>query len=428
MMMGESDVLWKGKVHFFSKSSGTTSDKSKYIPVPHENLIQCHHNGSYDTLSMWYNSTPQTQLFSHGKGVVMGGSLQSFDQFPETTIGDVSAIILNNLPFYAKYFHTPNMKVALMSEWESKIDLMAEQISKENITNVGGVPTWTIVLFRKILEITGKSNILEVFPNFELYLSGGVSFLPYKEQFKAFLPSDKIQYREVYNASEGFFATQINRDEEGMLLLLNNAVFYEFLPMSEFENPDARALSIEEVDMNTNYAILISTNAGLWRYLIGDTVKFVSLYPHRIKITGRTKHFINVFGEEVMVDNSDKAIAMACEATGALVCEYTVGPIFLTDGKGGHEWLIEFEKMPPDMEAFRDILDQSLQSINSDYEAKRYKSMALDKLVLHAIPSGVFHEWMKSRGKYGGQNKVPRLSNTREYVDAIKAFNKQIKD
>jgi hypothetical protein len=332
--------------------------------------------------------------------------------------------MLNNMPFYGKYFHTPTIDIALMSEWEAKIEKMAHHVIKENLTNVGGVPTWTIVLFRRILELTGKKNILEVFPNFELYMHGGVSFTPYREQFKAFLPSEKVQYREIYNASEGFFASQYEKDDIGMLLLLDNGTFYEFLPMSDLDNPNAKVLNIDEVDMNTNYAMLISTNSGLWRYLIGDTIKFTSLYPHKIQITGRTKHFINVFGEEVMVENSDKALAMTCEITGAQVNEYTVGPIFLEHSKGGHEWFVEFEKLPDDLEKFCELLDLNLQSLNSDYEAKRYKSLALEKLVLNPAPKGAFHEWLKSKGKYGGQNKVPRLSNSRLYIDELKAFLK----
>jgi len=425
MMHGEADILWPGHIKWFSKSSGTTNDKSKFIPVSYENLQQCHLKGSHDTIALWYSSNPDTQLLSNGKGLIMGGSLQRFAEHPDTVIGDVSAIMLSNMPFYGKYFHTPTIDIALMSEWEAKIERMAHQVIKESLTNVGGVPTWTIILFRRILELTGKKNILEVFPNFELYMHGGVSFTPYREQFKAFLPSDTVQYREIYNASEGFFASQYAKDDNGMLLLLDNGSFYEFLPMSELNSPNAKVLSIDEVELDTNYALLISTNAGLWRYLIGDTIKFTSLYPHLIQITGRTKHFINVFGEEVMVENSDKALTMACQATGAQVCEYTVGPIFLSEGKGGHEWFVEFEKMPDNIAIFSEILDKSLQSINSDYEAKRYKSMALESLVLNPVPKGCFYEWLKSKGKYGGQHKVPRLYNSRQYIDELKDFVKK---
>lgn len=425
MMLGEKDILWPGRIKWFSKSSGTTNDKSKYIPVSEENLQLCHLKGSHDTISMWYHNNPNTQIFSGGKGLIMGGSLAEFPDYKETLVGDVSAIMLNNIPFYGKYFHTPSIDIALMNEWEAKIEKMAHQVIKENLTSVGGVPTWTIVLFRRILELTGKNNILDVFPNFELYMHGGVSFTPYKEQFKKFLPLEKVQYREIYNASEGFFGSQFAKDDDGMLLLLDNGVYYEFLPMSEIDNPNAQTLSIDEVDLNTIYALIISTNAGLWRYLIGDTIKFTSLFPHKIQITGRTKHFINVFGEEVMVDNSDKALAMACENTGALVKEYTVGPVFLTEGKGGHEWLIEFEKTPTDMKLFSEILDKNLQNINSDYEAKRYKSLALDNLIVHCVQEGIFHDWLKSKGKYGGQHKVPRLSNSRQYIDDLKNFENE---
>ena len=421
MMLGERDILWPGKFNWFSKSSGTTNDKSKFIPVSPENLTLCHHKGSHDTMAMWYHSNPDTALFKNGKGLIMGGSLQNFKDNPETIIGDVSAIMLKNMPFYARYFHTPSLEIALMSDWESKIDLMAREVIKENVTNIGGVPTWTIVLFRKILELTGKKNILEVFPNFELYMHGGVSFLPYKEQFNSFFQSDKVQFREIYNASEGFFAAQYDQND-GMLLLLDNGIYYEFIPMSEFANTHPTVLSIDEVEMDTNYAMLISTNSGLWRYIIGDTVKFTSLYPHKIQVTGRTKHFINVFGEEVMVENTDKALAITCEKTAAVVSEYTVGPIYLTEGKGGHEWIIEFEKEPESLKIFTEILDKELQNINSDYEAKRFKSIALEQLVIKKVPKGSFYQWLKSKGKFGGQHKVPRLFNSRKYVDELKIY------
>jgi len=421
MMLGEKDILWPGRTKWFSKSSGTTNDKSKFIPVSDENLHQCHLKGSHDTIALWLNSNPNTKMFS-GKGLVMGGSLKEFSEFKETLLGDVSAIMLNNMPFYAKYFHSPSVDIALMSEWESKIEKMAHHIIKENMTSISGVPTWTIVLFRRILELSGKNNILEVFPNFELYMHGGVSFEPYREQFNSFLPSESIQYREIYNASEGFFGSQYQKDDDGMLLLLDNGVYYEFLPMSEIDNPNAVTKSIEEVKLNVNYALIISTNSGLWRYMIGDTIKFTSLFPHKFQISGRTKHYINVFGEEVMVENTDKALAMACAETGALLNEYTVGPIFLNEGKGGHEWYIEFEKTPDNVDLFADLLDKNLQNLNSDYEAKRYKSMALERLKLNLVPKGKFHEWLKSKGKYGGQHKVPRLSNSRQYVDELKEF------
>ncbi len=424
-MHGEKDILWKGQVKWFSKSSGTTNDKSKYIPVSRENLHQCHLKGSHDALTMWYNSKPYSKIMSNSKGLIMGGSLEYFEPYPDTKVGDVSAIMLHHMPFYGKYFYTPTMEIALMKDWEQKIELMAEMSVKENVTNISGVPTWTIVLFRKMMEITGKSNMLEVFPNFEIYYHGGVSFLPYRQQFEEFFPGQEVQYRENYNASEGFFAAQVDASTDDMLLLLDNGVFYEFIPMPEFGKEGAQVLAIDEVELDTNYALVISTNAGLWRYIIGDTIKFTSLYPHRIKITGRTKHFINVFGEEVMVENTDKALALSCEACQARISEYSVGPIYLSEGKGGHEWLIEFEQAPSDLEHFRNLLDQQLQALNSDYEAKRYKDIALQKLKLHSLPPGSFHAWLKARGKYGGQNKIPRLSNSREHIEALLAFVKQ---
>ena len=422
MMLGQKDVLWPGQTKWFSKSSGTTNDKSKYLPVSMENLKTCHLQGSHDALALWYHSQPQTQVMSNAKSLIMGGSLERFAEFPESQIGDISAIMLLNMPFYGKYFYTPSMETALMKDWEQKIELMAHEICRENLTTIGGVPTWTIVLFRKLLEVTGKSNILEIFPNFEVYMHGGVSFEPYRQQFKAFLPSEKVQYRENYNASEGYFASQYDGQNKDMLLLLDNGVYYEFMPLSELGSAQPIVLSLAEVELDQDYALLISSNAGLWRYQIGDTIRFTSLAPYRIQISGRTKHFINVFGEEVMVQNTDKALAICCEKWGARISEYTVGPIFLEEGKGGHEWWIEFEQQPKNLAAFAQDLDQTLQSLNSDYEAKRYRNLALQPLKLHTLAKGSFHAWLKSRGKYGGQNKVPRLSNSREYIEALAQF------
>lgn len=424
MMLGETDVLWRGKVRWFSKSSGTTSDKSKYLPVSNENLRTCHLKGGHDAMAFWYAQNPDTRLLS-ARGLIMGGSFQPFPENPNIRVGDVSAIMISNMPFYAKYFHSPDIQTALMGDWEAKIEKIAQAVRHQDITSISGVPTWTMVLLRRILDLTGKKNLLEVFPNFELYLHGGVSFAPYRQQFRQFFPSDKVQYREIYNASEGFFAAQCQADDDSMLLLLDNGVFYEFVPLAELNNPHPKTLTIAEVELNKNYAMLISTNAGLWRYLIGDTVKFTSLRPHKIQITGRTKHFINTFGEEVMVENTDRALALVCAETGASVREYTVAPIYLNEmGKGGHEWLVEFDIAPPDLHFFAERLDQQLQQLNSDYEAKRYKNIALQPLVLHSLPQGTFHAWLKSRGKYGGQNKVPRLSNSREYLEGVFAMNK----
>jgi hypothetical protein len=420
MMMGERDVLWPGRIGWFSKSSGTTGDKSKFIPVPDENLRGCHLLGGHDAMSMWFHTNPGSRLFAGGKGLIMGGSHAPFAEMPSTQIGDVSALMLRHMPFYARFFHTPDLATALMGEWEAKIERMAHIAVRENITNVSGVPTWTLVLFRRILEITGKSHLLEVFPRFELYLHGGVSFRPYREQFARLLPDPAVQYREVYNASEGFFAAQLEAGDEGMLLLLDNGVYFEFLPLEELGREQPVALPLEAVETGRNYAVVISTNAGLWRYLLGDTVRFTSVRPYRVAITGRTKHFINAFGEEVMVENTDRALAQTCRDFGASVREYTVAPIYMDDhGKGGHEWLVEFDRPPADPERFADALDLNLQALNSDYEAKRYKNMALQRLVLRAMPPDTFFRWLKGKGRFGGQIKVPRLSNDRTIVEEI---------
>lgn len=419
-MLGEANVLWPGQTKMFSKSSGTTSDKSKFLPVTAENLKLCHLQGGYDATTAWYEENPQSQLFTNSKGMIMGGSLQAFPQNPSALVGDVSALMVSNLPFYARPFLCPSVEVALLPNWDDKLTRLSRASIGENITNLSGVPTWTVLLFQEILRQTGKQNMLEVFPNFELYLHGGVSFEPYRSQFQHFFPGNQVQYREVYNASEGFFGVQL-RKEEDMFLLLNNGVFFEFIPLSELDQEQPRSLSLAEVEVDQNYALVISTNAGLWRYLIGDTIKFTAVRPFHFRITGRTQQFINVFGEEVMVENTDKALARACAEHQALVREYTVAPRFLGNAgeKGGHEWLLEFEHPPQDLAAFAQSLDLALQAINSDYEAKRYKDMALDSLKLQALPAGTFMRWLSSKGKLGGQNKVPRLANHRRYVEEI---------
>lgn len=419
MMLGEKNILWQGSTKWFAKSSGTTSDKSKFIPVSQEHHQKCLIQGTKDTLSLYYHNNPNANIFQ-GKGIVMGGASELFDKYPKTKYGDVSALMLEYMPAIAKYFYTPDMKTALMKDWEPKIKRIAEITSKENVTNLGGVPTWTIVLFREILEQTGKENILEVWPNLEIYIHGGVSFTPYHEQFQQFLPSDQVHLLEIYNASEGYFSIQSDLKQDDMLLLLDNGIYYEFLPTSEWGKDEPKAIPLSAVEIGQNYAIVISTNSGLWRYMPGDTMKFTSTSPYKIKITGRTKHFINAFGEEVMIENTDKALAMTCREMVASVQEYTVAPIYIKgDDKGGHEWLIEFDNPPKDLEAFSRLLDKNLQAVNSDYEAKRYKDMALDCLTIHSLPSGTFHSWLKGKGKYGGQNKVPRLANHRKYLEEI---------
>ncbi len=419
MMLGEKNILWPGKIRWFSKSSGTTSNKSKFIPVSWEHHKSCLMKGCTDTLSIFYANHPNAQLFK-GKGIVMGGAWEYSKACPKTKHGDVSAIMLNNMPAIAKYFYTPDMKTALMKDWEPKIRRMAEITSQENVTNLGGVPTWTIVLFRTILELTDKQHMLEVWPNLELYIHGGVSFTPYKEQFNSFFPNGQVVLQEIYNASEGYFSVQNEDGKDDMLLLLDNGVFYEFVPSEEWGKEQPKAVSLEDIEIGENYAIVISTNSGLWRYMPGDTVKFTSKYPFKIKITGRTKHFINAFGEEVMIENTDKALALTCQEFGASVDEYTVAPIYIEGtGKGGHEWLIEFETPPKKLDLFSEKLDLNLQQVNSDYEAKRFKNMALERLQIHSLPKGSFHKWLKGKGKYGGQNKVPRLANHRQYLEEI---------
>ena len=426
MLEGEKDVLWSGSVKLFSKSSGTTNDKSKFIPVSPQNFTGCHIKGSWDTMTVMYDRYPECSVFG-GKNFLMAGNHAPYKPGSDIIIGDVSALMIRNMPKIALPFFEPDLDILLRDDWESKIQLMAEVACREDVAPsirmVGGVPTWIIVFFRHILDLSGKSNILEVWPNFEAYIHGGVAMAPYKEQFQQFLPSDKVRYVEVYNASEGYFATQLDVDTEDMLLLTNNGVYYEFLPMEEWHKDEPQAISLEDVEVGKNYALVISTNAGLWRYLIGDTVMFTSTFPHKIKITGRTKQFVNAFGEEVMVSNTDKAIAEACQEMDAIISEYTVAPIYIhNSGKGGHEWLIEFEKEPEDLEAFNSLLDKKLQKINSDYEAKRYKNMALEQLQMRALPKGTFLNWLRSKGKYGNQNKIPRLANNRQYVEDIISF------
>ncbi len=419
-MMGTPNVLWPGKVKWFSKSSGTTNDKSKYIPVTDDNLKDCHLRGAHDVMSKWYE-TQDSKIFE-GKNLVMGGSHHPFNQNPNVLIGDVSAIMVEHMPMFARFFHTPDIETTLLPNYEEKLDKMTLIASKEDVTTTIGVPTWTLVLFQKILDYTGKSNMLEVWPNFEVYMHGGVNFEPYREQFKALFPSDKVGYLNVYNASEGFFAAQLEKDapQNEMSLLLDNGVFYEFLPFEDLgkEHPDTCAL--EEVEIGKQYALVVSTSAGLWRYLPGDTVTFTSVFPFKIQVTGRTQQYINVFGEEVTVANTDKAITMVCKQHNCAVKDYTVAPIHLTkDSKGGHEWLIEFSRPPVDHQGFAASLDQQLQTLNSDYEAKRFNDIALQPLVLKVLPENTFYNWLKFKGKLGGQNKVPRLANNRKHIEEI---------
>lgn len=420
IMEGEQNLLWNTPIRWFAKSSGTTSDKSKFIPVSQESLHECHYRSGRDVLTLYYHNFPESDLLT-GKALVIGGSHQVNQLGEESFYGDLSAVILQNMPFYGQLVKTPELSIALMDEWEAKIERIAQATIAENVTSIAGVPTWTVVLIRRILEITGKATLTEVWPNLELYIHGGVSFVPYAQQFRQLIPSPLMRYQETYNASEGFFAAQdLLLHNEGLLLFLNHGIFYEFMPVEELDAAEPRTIQLNEVETGRNYAVVISTNGGLWRYMLGDTVEFTTLKPFRIKVTGRTRFFINAFGEEVIVDNADKAVAEAARCTGAIINDYTAAPVYFSDGgNGAHEWLIEFATPPSDIEAFTDILDRTLQSLNSDYEAKRYKDIAMRRPLLKVLPAGTFTAWLKQSDKLGGQHKVPRLSNDRRYIEGI---------
>jgi hypothetical protein len=423
IMNGEQNILWNTPITWFAKSSGTTSDKSKFIPVSEESLQDCHYKGAKDVLTMYYNFNPESDLLT-GKGLVIGGShtINHLDLNAEVHYGDLSAVLLQNSPFWGHWIRTPELSIALLDEWENKIERLAMNTIAENVTSISGVPTWTLVLIRRILEITGKRSLSEVWPSLELYIHGGVSFTPYREQFRKLIGKD-IHYLDMYNASEGFFAAQGNPHDDGMLLFLDHGIFMEFMPVEEYGKSNPETIGLADVEVGQQYALVINTNGGLWRYLLGDTVQFTSREPYRIKVSGRLKHFINAFGEEVIVDNADKAIAIACQKTGAIVNDYTAAPVYFGDtGNGAHEWLVEFEKEPADMAVFTNELDKALQSINSDYEAKRYKNIALGMPVLRSLEKGIFTAWLKSKGKLGGQHKVPRLSNDRRHIEEIRSM------
>ena len=418
MMEGEENILWNTPVKWFAKSSGTTSDKSKFIPISEESLQDNHFKASKDVLSNYYKNFPSSDLLT-GKSLVVGGSHQINKLNEEIQYGDLSAVLMQNSPFWGQWLRTPELSVALLDEWENKIEKLAQITAQENVTSLAGVPTWTLLLLKRILQIKGAETISEVWPNLELYINGGVSFVPYKEQFDRII-GKKINYLEIYNASEGFIAGQQSPGEDGMLLFTEHGVFYEFLPVEEYGKENPRTIGLKNVELDQNYALVISTTGGLWRYLIGDTIQFTSLDPYKIKVTGRLKHYMNAFGEEVIVDNSDKAIAIAAEKTHAVVNDYTAAPVFFTEGNNGtHEWLVEFDTPPNNMKEFTIELDSALKSINSDYEAKRYKDIALRMPIVRSIPKGVFTKWLRSKGKLGGQHKVPRLSNERDMLEEI---------
>jgi hypothetical protein len=415
---GEQNVFWHSNIKWFAKSSGTTNAKSKFIPVSSEALENCHYKASKDLLCLFLNNNEDSQLFT-GKSLRLGGSKQLYED-NNTFFGDLSAILIDNMPIWAEFSSTPSSKISLMGDWETKLPAIINETMNENVTSLAGVPSWMMVLLQKTLETTGKSNLLELWPNAEVYFHGGVSFEPYKEQYKKLFPKDSFKYYEIYNASEGFFAIQDQNDSDELLLMLDYGIFYEFIPMDTFGTLNQRVIRLNQVELHKNYALVITTNSGLWRYLIGDTIRFTSLSPYRIKVTGRTKHHINVFGEELMVENTDAAVAKTCKEFNCEIVDYTVAPIFMTNKqKGAHEWIIEFKTKPDTIENFRKTLDENLQSVNSDYEAKRYNNMTLNPLVLNIARENLFYDWLKQEDKLGGQHKVPRLSNERTYLENL---------
>lgn len=423
IMQGEQNVLWDTPIHWFAKSSGTTSDRSKFIPISQESLSNGHYKASKDVLTMYYQFHPDSNLLT-GKGLVIGGSHTLHAVNPEAQYGDLSAVLLQNSPFWGHWLRTPDLSIALLDEWETKIEKLAQATIPEDVTSISGVPTWTLVLFRRILEITGKSNMKAVWPNLELYLHGGISFTPYRAQFEQIIGAP-IHYLEMYNASEGFFAAQDRPDADGMLLFPDHGIFMEFMPVSEYDKKHPVTVGLDKVELCKQYALIISTNGGLWRYLVGDTIQFTQLNPFRIKVSGRIKHFINAFGEEVIVDNTDRAIAEASNRTQAVVSDYTAAPVYFSgDGNGAHEWIIEFERAPDSLSEFAEVLDRTLQQVNSDYEAKRHKSIALRAPQVHPARPGLFTDWLRRRGKLGGQHKVPRLSNDRALIEELLSMNK----
>lgn len=422
---GENNIFWPTPIKWFAKSSGTTAAKSKFIPVSQESLEDCHYAAGKDMLCLYLNNNPDSQMFS-GKSLRLGGSKELYKD-KGTQYGDLSAILIDNLPFWAEYSSTPSNEVSLMSNWEEKMPAIIKETAKARVTSLAGVPSWMLVLLNNVLEMSDKENIHQVWPSLEVYFHGGVSFAPYAEQYEKILPHPNFRYIEVYNASEGFFAIQDRNDQKDLLLLLDYGIFYEFIPMSGFGTMDQQVIPLSEVEIGVNYAIVITTNAGLWRYQVGDTVRFTSTDPYRIRVTGRTKHHINVFGEELIIENAEEGLKLAAEATGSEIVEYTAGPVFMEDReKGGHEWIIEFKTPPKDLEVFTRLLDESLQKINSDYEAKRFNNMTLNPPKVHSARHDLFYNWLKQNGKLGGQHKIPRLSNEREYLNELLEMNSEV--
>ncbi len=419
---GEQNIFWPTNIKWFAKSSGTTNAQSKFIPVSSEALEDCHYKSGKDLLCLYLNNNENSQLFT-GKSLRLGGSKELYED-NGTFFGDLSAILIDNMPFWAELSSTPSNKVSLMSEWETKMNAIIQESIHENVTSLAGVPSWMLVLLNNALEETGKSHLFEIWENLEVYFHGGVSFNPYADQYAKLLPRKSFKYYEIYNASEGFFAIQDRNNADDLLLMLDYGIFYEFIPMDTYGTLQQKTVPLWEVETHINYAIIITTNAGLWRYKIGDTVRFTSTNPYRIRVTGRTKHHINVFGEELIIENTEEALKQICLKTGAEIKDYTVAPVFMVNKeKGAHEWIIEFRKEPKELAFFTESLDNALQSLNSDYEAKRYNNMTLTMPKVHIARPNLFYDWLKSKDKLGGQHKIPRLSNQREYVDELLQMN-----
>ena len=416
---GEQNIFWRTPIKWFAKSSGTTNAKSKFIPISFESLEDCHYKAGKDMLSLYFNNNVNSQLLV-GKCLRLGGSREIYEN-NDSYYGDLSAIMIDNLPFWAELSSTPSSKTSLIPEWEDKVKAIIKESMNQKVTSFAGVPSWMLSLLQQVIEKTGKDNILEIWQDAEVYFHGGVSFEPYRNLYNKLFPSKDFKYFEIFNASEGFFAIQDQNSSTELLLMLDYGIFYEFIPVNGSES---EIVSLADVKLNTNYEMVITTNSGLWRYKIGDTIKFTSLNPFRVKVTGRTKHFINVFGEELVVENAEMALSKTTELTKSEISNYTVGPIFMSDKtKGSHEWIIEFSKEPDDMNKFTEILDLSLQSLNSDYEAKRYKDSTLELPKIIKGRKNLFYDWLRSRNKLGGQNKIPRLSNSREYVEELLGIN-----
>ncbi|MEM8927064.1 MAG: GH3 auxin-responsive promoter family protein [Bacteroidota bacterium] len=422
---GEQNVFWPTGIKWFAKSSGTTNAKSKFIPVSSEALEDCHYKSGKDLLCLYLNNNENSQLFN-GKSLRLGGSKELYED-NGSFFGDLSAILIDNMPLWAEYSSTPSNKVSLMSEWEQKLNAIIDESIKENVTSLAGVPSWMLVLLSNVLEKTGKHHLFEIWENLEVYFHGGVSFAPYRDQYKKLLPRKRFNYYETYNASEGFFGIQDQNNSEDLLLMLDYGIFYEFIPMDSYGADEPKAIPIWEVRTGVNYALVITTNAGLWRYKIGDTVRFTSTNPFRIRITGRTKHHINAFGEELIIENAEEALEQVCKKTGSQIKDYTAAPIFMNGSeKGSHEWMIEFRKPPENLNYFIELMDNALKSLNSDYEAKRYNNITLKMPRVHMAREDLFYDWLKSKNKLGGQHKIPRLSNSREYLEELMELNRQV--